>query len=178
MKRIELAEDFDLDVMVTNQHRALGELTEQQPVLLVFLRHFGCTFCREAIDELSKRKADIEAIGTKIVFVHMADDATAENFFVEYNFPTAEHISDPLCSFYKEFGLIKGSTSQLFGLSNWARTVETGLLKGYGWGREIGDGFQMPGVFVLFDRQVKESYIHKYVSERPDYNKMAECCAI
>jgi peroxiredoxin len=178
MQEFQLAEDFDLDVMVTNKRNPLGVLTEKQPVLLVFLRHFGCTFCREAIDELSNRKAEIEATGSRIVFVHMAEDEVAQSFFQEYNFSDAEHISDVMCSFYKEFGLVKGTTNQLFGLKNWARTIESGIVKGYSWGREIGDGFQMPGVFVLRNRKVQESYIHKYVSERPDYGKMAECCKI
>jgi peroxiredoxin len=178
MQEFQLAEDFDLDVMVTSEGNPLGELTEKQPVLLVFLRHFGCTFCREAIDELANKKTEIAVKGSRIIFVHMAEDDVAQSFFQEYNFPDAEHISDVMCTFYKEFGLVKGTTNQLFGLKNWARTVETGIIKGYSWGREIGDGFQMPGVFVLRNRNIEESYIHKYVSERPDYAKMAECCKI
>jgi peroxiredoxin len=178
MQEFQIAADFDLDVMVTNKGNALGNMTEKQPVLLVFLRHFGCTFCREAIDELGKNKQNIENKGARIVFVHMAEDEVAESFFKEYNFADAEHVSDIPCTFYKEFGLVKGTTSQLFGFKNWARTVDTGIIKGYSWGREIGDGFQMPGVFVLHNRTIHESYIHKYVSERPDYVKMAECCRI
>jgi hypothetical protein len=83
-----------------------------------------------------------------------------------------------MCTFYKEFGLVKGSINQLFGLKNWAKTIDTGLIKGYLWGREIGDGFQMPGVFVLSNRLIINSYIHKYVSDHPDYEKMSECCNI
>ena len=29
-------------------------LSHQQPVMLVFLRHFGCTFCREAMRDLGR----------------------------------------------------------------------------------------------------------------------------
>lgn len=178
MREVILSEDFDLDVMQTNLGRRLGEYSGETPILLVFLRHFGCTFCREAIDELGKMKGDIAAKGLKIVFVHMAEDEIAQSFFIDYNFPDAEHISDPFCVFYKEFGLVKGSMNQLFGLKNWAGVINTGIIKGYGWGREIGDGFQMPGVFVLHDRRIINSYIHKYVAEHPDYIKMAdECCS-
>ena len=60
MQQQTLAEDFDLDVMCTNKGNTLGQMSEKNPILLVFLRHFGCTFCREAIDELSKKKANIE----------------------------------------------------------------------------------------------------------------------
>jgi peroxiredoxin len=179
MREVILSEDFDLDVMQTNLGRRIGDLSAQNPILLVFLRHFGCTFCREAIDELSKRKQDIEAKGLKIVFVHMAEADIAQSYFVEYHFPDAEHISDPFCIYYKEFGLVKGTMNQLFGLKNWAGVVNTGIIKGYGWGREIGDGFQMPGVFVIANRRIINSYIHKYVSDHPDYVRMAEeCCHI
>jgi peroxiredoxin len=178
MQELHLASDFDLDVMVTNLGNSLGKLSENQPVLLVFLRHFGCTFCREAIDELGKNKTTIESNGTRIIFVHMSEEQIAEEFFKEYNFETAEHVSDVMCTFYKEFGLVKGTMNQLFGFNNWARTIDTGILKGYSWGREIGDGFQMPGVFVIQNRQVMLSYIHKYVSDKPNYLKMAECCTI
>lgn len=178
MKDFDLAEDFDLDVMVTNRDRRLGEITMQNPVLLVFLRHFGCTFCREAIDELGKKRTLFASKGIDIIFVHMAEDATADEFFKKFNFPNAEHIADPMCAFYKEFGLVKGTTSQLFGFNNWGRVVESGIIKGHFWGREIGDGFQMPGVFILKDRAVVHSFIHKLISDQPDYIKMTnECCS-
>ena len=34
--------------------RTLLELVDAGPVLLVFLRHFGCSFCRQAIDDVSR----------------------------------------------------------------------------------------------------------------------------
>ena len=52
----------------------LRTLTEQRPQLVVFLRHFGCTFCRETLADLVNRRHDIEAHGLGIVLIHMATD--------------------------------------------------------------------------------------------------------
>ncbi|MFM7090710.1 MAG: AhpC/TSA family protein, partial [Bacteroidota bacterium] len=67
-----------LSEMFTNKGETLLNLSNNNPVLLVFLRHFGCIFCKEALIDISKSKADIEAGGISIVFVHMTDFETAD----------------------------------------------------------------------------------------------------
>lgn len=162
----------------TNKGNNLVVITQQQPVLLVFLRHFGCVFCREALEDISNRREVIEAQGTKIVFVHMSDYATADKYFVRYDLKGVEHISDPDCKYYAAFGLAKGNFNQLFGLSSWMRGFNAGIIKGHGIGSQLGDGFQMPGVFILVDGEIRESFIHKLSSDRPDYEQLVRCCAI
>ncbi|MDV7393380.1 hypothetical protein RZS08_18550, partial [Arthrospira platensis SPKY1] len=63
-----------LQEMITNTGNSVLDLSKQKPVLLVFLRHFGCTFCREALEDISQKRASIEANGTQIVFVHMSNE--------------------------------------------------------------------------------------------------------
>ena len=58
------------------------------------------------------------------------------------------------------------------------RGFSAGVVKGHGIGAQLGDGFQMPGVFVLRDGQIRESFIHKLSSDRPNYEKLAKCCAV
>ena len=67
-----------LNEMVTNNGDSVLNLTFENPVLLVFLRHFGCIFCKEALVDISKNRSKIETGGLKIVFVHMTDVETAE----------------------------------------------------------------------------------------------------
>jgi len=170
-------EDY-LQEMTTNAGNSLEKLSHQRPVLLVFLRHFGCTFCREAMAELSKRRANIEAQGTHLIFVHMADNEIADRYFNRYELSGVEHVSDPDCKYYTGFGLTKGSFNQLFGLQSFMRGFTAGVIKGHGIGAQLGDGFQMPGVFVLRDGQIRESFIHKLSSDRPNYEELAKCCAV
>jgi peroxiredoxin len=170
--------EFPLSVMKTNTGQSILELSMQSPIMLIFLRHFGCTFCREALDYLSQNSKEINDFGTSIVFVHMSDNATAEKYFAEFKIKNPVHISDIECQYYADFGLVKGKFSQLFGFQNWSRAFNTGVVKGYGWANQIGDGFQMPGVFVISEGEIKTSFIHKYASDQPDYIELAKCCMI
>lgn len=162
----------------TAKGTSLNALSETQPVLLVFLRHFGCNFCREAMADVAHSRKGIEAGGTRIVLVHMADAETAERFFKRYHLDGIDSIGDPELLLYRAFGLARGTVSQLFGLQNFVRGFKTSILDGHGVGAVIGDGFQMPGIFVLHKGEIKESYIHKNSSDRPDYVSLSKCCAI
>ena len=145
--------------MRTNEGHTIGELSTRQPIMLIFLRHFGCTFCREALSELSHKRSALEAKGAKLVFVHMADAETANRYFTRYNLEGAEHVSDPDCQYYTAFGLVKGNFRQLFGLSSWIRGFQAGVVEGHGIGKQMGDEFQMPGVFVVQGNRIREHYI-------------------
>jgi peroxiredoxin len=159
--------------MQTNDGKNLLFYSENQSVLLVFLRHFGCIFCREALDDLSGLRTSIESKGVKIILVHMSDFNTANEYFESYNLSGITHVSDPDCVFYSEFGLGKGNFSQLFGLKTWARGFEVTVMKGIPISRrQIGDGFQMPGVFLVKNGEIIKSFIHKSSADRPNYNDL------
>jgi peroxiredoxin len=165
--------------METNNGQNLFDFSMKQPVMLVFLRHFGCTFCREALADISQKKEVLESLGAKLVFVHMASNDVADKYFSRYDIPGAIHVSDPECNFYKAFGLMKGTFTQLFGLQTWIRGFQAGLIDGHGIGSQLGDGFQMPGVFVIQEGELKEAFIHKLASDRPDYEGLVKnCCAL
>jgi len=167
-----------LEEMATNKGESLRSISDDRLVLLVFLRHFGCTFCREALTDISQKRKEIESEGTQIVFVHMTDSDTADKYFARYNLEGATHISDPECRFYQAFGLSKGTFSQLFGLATWIRGFDAGVLQGHGLGAQIGDGFQMPGIFAIRKGIIKSSFVHKLASDRPDYIQLVKSCEI
>ena len=179
-----VAQDYSFwEEMVTqNSDESLAQITERQPVLLIFLRHFGCSFCREAIADIAKRRKRLEARGVRIIFVHMAPEkATAEQFFKKYRLYPIDHISDPEKRFYQAFGLGRGTPAQLFGLMNWIRGFQAGVLEGHGFayhGEDIGDGFQMPGVFVLQKGAIKHAFVHRHAWDRPDYEEIVSCCEL
>jgi peroxiredoxin len=167
-----------LDQMVTNSGESLRKTAANAPVLLVFLRHFGCVFCREALADISKRRKEIESTGTRIVFVHMTENEIAERYFTRYDLEKVTHISDPECNFYRAFGLMKGNFNQLFGLHSWIRGFSASVVAGHGAGPQMGDGFQMPGVFVIQNGEIRESFIHQLSSDRPDYEELLKCCVM
>lgn len=168
-----------LSGILTNLDRNINWLSNQQPVLLVFLRHFGCTFCREALADLAEIQDEIAATGTQLVLVHMSDNTTAQEYFQRYNLKEVEHVADPSCQIYRAFGLTKGSPMQLFGLQTWIRGFKAGVVNQLGIGPQLGDGFQMPGVFAISRGEVKASYVHELASDRPSYlDLVKECCQI
>lgn len=179
MKTISVDQQV-MENMQTSEGSNLWHSSFEQPVLLVFLRHFGCTFCREALADIAKLKGKIEQSGIKIIFVHMTDDKVAERYFQRYDLAGAVHISDPTCNYYAKFGLVKGNFTQLFGLQSWIRGFQSAVIEGNGAGyKQVGDGFQMPGVFVVHEGQIKGAFIHKLSHDRPDYEQLVmNCCEV
>lgn len=165
-----------LNEMITSKGNNLLKYCYESPVLLIFLRHFGCTFCRESVAEIAKKQKSIEEKGFKIVFVHMSENDAAEEFFKKYKIKDPEHISDTEQIYYKQFGLGRGTVTQLFGFKTWYRGFQAGVVDGHGIGWLMGDGFQMPGVFILLDGEVKSQFIHDSVADRPNYQDLMNCC--
>lgn len=163
--------------MLTDKQESIKTLSNKKPVMLVFLRHFGCIFCREALKDISFKREEFEDKGVHLVFVHMSDRDTAGKYFKKFNLEGVDHISDPECKFYAAFGLAKGTFSQLFGLKNWIRAAEITTLGTPISIKQIGDGFQMPGIFMLKSGRIIDSYIHRTASDRPDYDDIISCCA-
>lgn len=169
----------NLSLIKTNKGHIISDLSDQQPVLLVFLRHFGCVFCKESLNDISKKRKKIESEGIKIVLVHMADVDRADLYFKKFGIKNIEHVSDPECKYYAMFGLVKGSFSQLMGLKTWIRGFEIAaaqqMLPSV---TRIGDGLQMPGIFLIRDCNVIESFIHNSVADKPNYESFIQVCQI
>jgi peroxiredoxin len=170
-----------LQEMMTNKGETLQHISAGEPVMLFFLRHFGCSFCRESLSELGKKQKTIEAAGIRLIFVHMSTYKIAESYFKKYRLRNIAHISDPACNFYAAFGLIKGNFNQLLGLKNLIRGFETNVIGNHGltWNADLlGDALQMPGIFLIHQNEIKESFIHQYSSDKPDYDQLMRCCSL
>ena len=169
-----------LEAIFTDQGEDLLSLSHEQTLMLVFLRHFGCSFCRETMSDIAELRPKLEAQGLAIVMVHMAEDEIAEAYFKRFNLAGIRHISDPDLSLYEYFGLTKGSFWQLYGLKIWVRGFKVGFLDGQGlsWQKELGEVNQMPGIFLLAEGQVRGSFIHESAADRPDYLKIVDSCQL
>jgi hypothetical protein len=166
-----------LDAFRSNGGATLRELSEVRPLLVVFLRHAGCTFCREALADLQAQRARIEAAGVSLALVHMIDDAEAERFFARYGLADVPRFSDPERALYRAFDLQRGSLWQLLGPPVWWRGAKA-FFGGHWVGQLQGDGFQMPGTFVLHKGQIVQAFRNRTSADRPDYTAIAESCAL
>ena len=149
--------------------RSLREATDDEPRLFVFLRHFGCTFCREALADLAEQRERLEADGTRLVLVHMSPEPDAGAFFARYGLGDVDRVGDPERRLYRAFGLQRGSIRQLFGWRVWWRGWQAGVLGRHGVGALAGDGLQMPGAFLVWRGRIVREFIHDSAADRPDY---------
>jgi peroxiredoxin len=163
-----------LDSIITNQGLSLAAYSDEKPTMLIFLRHFGCTFCKEALREIKKNRAAIESEGTQIILVHLVDELEAAIATQKYHIADLPRISDPEKKLYKAFGLQRGTFVQLLGLNVILRGAVAGLIKGNFPEKPKADPFQMPGVFLLFKGAVLQTFKHTTSADRPDYIELAK----
>src|SRR5271156_1678591 len=85
----------------TESGASLLALVEASPVLLIFLRHFGCSFCRQAISDVADLREELARRGGRPVFVHLGTPERAKPFFDYYGIGDVERISDPEAKIYR-----------------------------------------------------------------------------
>ncbi len=145
-------------------------LVEKSSVLLVFLRHAGCTFCRESLSDIARHRAEIERTGTRIVLVHMGDRKEMRRLIDRYGLATVDRICDLDRRLYAAFGLKSGNLWQVFGPKAWWRVLVAGFLRGHGVWFPSASMRQMPGVFFLSQGEISRSFRHRSIADRPSYS--------
>lgn len=125
----------------TGEQKDAASFYSERPVAVVFLRHFGCIFCREQVAEL-KQHPD-----WNVVFVCQATPDEVAEFKATMK---AVHpfLCDPDARIYEDFGLERGALKQLFGPGVWKRGAQA-MAKGARPGRTVGDPWRMPGEFIF-----------------------------
>lgn len=151
--------------------RSLLELVDASPVLLIFLRHFGCAFCRQALDQVSRLRTQIAATGTRPVFVHLGTPDRAKLYFDYYQLSDVERIGNPDASLYQHpaFNLSRTNPYLHFFNITVVKAWIKGALRIYGIGMIHEDAHQMPGVFFLKDRRIVRGFRYETIADEPDY---------
>ncbi len=164
--------DADLLAAYSSQDgQTLAEVASR-PLFLVFLRHFGCTFCREAVDTISKKRREIEAGGSKLAFVHLGTEEKAQWFFKPYGLLDVPRFGDPEGPLYQAFGLLRAELRQYLNSESIARML-LAWSRGHWVGLPAGDIQRMPGAFLMDRGEIRKAFRHKLVSDRPDYVALA-----
>jgi peroxiredoxin len=158
----------------TESGRTLLELVDESPLLLVFLRHFGCSFCRQTLDDVSKLRSQIEAKGIRPVFVHLGTPERAKPYFDYYHLADIERVSDPQASLYTQpvFDLARQSAFSHFLVAKVWKAWLQGAIRKHGFGMIKEDADQMPGIFFLRQRAIVRAFRYKTIADEPDYLKL------
>lgn len=153
---------------------SLLELAEASPVLLVFLRHFGCSFCRKTISDVAELAPELAERGVRPVFVHLGTTDIAKAHFDYYGLSEVERVNDPRAAIYRLPVFALGRTNPF--LQALKPVVWMGWLKGaifkHGIGMIQGDGNQMPGIFFLKDAKIVRQFKFRTIADEPDYLKL------
>lgn len=161
-----------MEATVLDDGRTLLAASTGRDLMVLFLRHSGCTFCREALADLrDARRAGGPAAGMDAVVVQQGTLESGRAFVDRYDLADIAIASDPERTLYRAFDLRRGTLWQLFGPRVWWRGL-VATLRGHFVGKLEGDGFQMPGLFVVRDGRVVRGHRHVDASERVDFNDM------
>jgi len=141
------------------------EDSKKNPVLVVFLRHSGCTFCREMIADLKKCSEDIKKSGISIVLVHMglSGQVLPDNW---------KYVLDKERALYRLAGLERGTWRQVVSLSVLWRGFVAGVLNGHSVGKLEGDGMMMPGAQLWKGGQLVFSWKAESVADKLPFSEM------
>ena len=159
----------------TESGRTLLELVDERPMLLVFLRHFGCTFCRQAIDDVSQVRGKLAERGVQVAFVHLGSPERAKPYFDYYVLSDVERVSNPDGSLYRDpvFALARVNLLHMIRPAVWVGWLRGAIFK-YRIGLLKEDVQQMPGVFFLKDRAIASMFRHRTIADRPNYAGLAK----
>jgi len=164
-RREPLALDEALAGYRLSSGESIAEASAAQPLAMVFLRHFGCTFTRQILRGLESMQAEAAARGTRLVLVHMLRSGQEHPYF-DGNEDVAR-VADPRCELYRAFGLGKAGFADLFGPRVWWLGALS-VFKGCGVGHLAGDGLQMPGTFIIRDGRIIAAQPARSPADLPD----------
>jgi len=143
----------------------LKGLLGERRTLLVFLRHFGCLFCRELVKDV-RALSDSDAEFPQVLFFFIATAGEGEKFFRDF-WPEARAVADAR-RYYDAFAMSRGSVaSVMMDPRIWIRGIEA-LLKKNTVGIPRGDTLVLPGFFLVENNAIIAVYRSRHSADHPD----------
>lgn len=160
----------------TERGETLDAISRRQDLLLVCLRHSGCTYCREALADLARQRSAISLAGIYPVVVHMGTPAEGEVMLRKFGCEGVDQVSDPDRRVYRALQLRLGTLAELAGWTTIWRTLFGGTIFKFGFGPIRGSGLQMPGAFLIRDAKIVNAFRHRSSAERVNFAE--EVCGL
>lgn len=103
----------------------------------------------------------------------MGDESDSRTIRERFAFGPSEIISDPNRRLHTALNLQQGTLLRMFSPRTWVRGFHSAIIKGHGFGKPVGDPWQMPGVFLIHRGQILREFRHRSPADRPDYLALA-----
>jgi peroxiredoxin len=160
----------DLTLMNTaGEPVQLSSLWAQRPLLLAFTRHFGCTQCKEMLDELVAGREKIAAAGLNIAVVTQGTLEITAAFAKQFA-PGLLTLADPERKAYQAYGLERGNLFQTFLNPKVWTAISRARRKGYQVEPppEGQDAMQMSGTFIISPQgKIELPYYYDHIADHP-----------
>ena len=158
----------------TDRGRDLLSLSHEQPLLLVFLPHDASPLFQESIANLSQQRQEIEQRGTHVVLIRPNRSERTLSLLQKVGLADEEYISDTGYAMYNTFNLKRATLGQIFGLQSWQQGwISNGLARA-NLNELVGDGFRMPGAFLVYQGELRKGYHYERTTDHPNYGLLAE----
>jgi peroxiredoxin len=147
----------------------LSSLWAGRPLLLAFTRHFGCTQCKEMLEELVAGRQRIEEAGLGIAVIMQGTPAETAVFAGQYA-PGLLCLADPERKAYQAYGLERGSLFQTFLNPKVWSAVSRSSKKGYAVEPPPPgqDAMQMSGTFIISkEGRIELPYYYDHIADHP-----------
>ncbi|MCJ7520564.1 MAG: AhpC/TSA family protein [Anaerolineaceae bacterium] len=147
----------------------LSRLWKKRPLLLAFTRHFGCTQCKEMLEEIVRGRERIEKAGLGIAVITQGTPETTDLFAKEFA-PDLLCLADPERKAYQAYGLERGGLFETFLNLKVLKAVARSRKKGYQVEPPPAgqDAMQMSGTFIISrDGRVLLPYYYDNIADHP-----------
>ena len=119
----------------------------ERGIVLVFLRHFGCLFCREHASQLRDMYPEFTRRGFDIVAIGQGTPMRSQRFREDYRLPFVVLGDKELVS-YRDYGLTHGIGNGITSPGAY-KAFFRALGSGHVPGKPDGDSLQNPGTFLI-----------------------------
>ena len=167
------------DLTLTNtdgQPIAVSALWRRGPILLPFLRHFGCIFCRERLAQLGQAEERLAQAGLLSVAIGIGEPKHARRY--GRLAPATVCLAVPDTSAHLAYGLQRGSVMQLSG----PRTVAAALratANGHFQGMATGDARMLSATFVVgADGLIRFAHYSAYAGDVPAWEAVFQAASV
>ncbi|KAL0490954.1 regulator of G-protein signaling [Acrasis kona] len=176
---ITLPDGF-LNNIKTNKGVTLGEINKRHKILLMFLRHTKCLFCKEALKDISEAYLPLIQHNTVPIVVHIETPEFFSKFITK--FADGDAIMLNLLSAYdkdfvlsKQFRIVSANDNLKEMLRNLPTTIKRAAQTGYTQNPLTAnsgpDPGRIPSLFIIEQGKIVNEHRHRHIGERPDYIK-------
>jgi hypothetical protein len=147
----------------------LGELTAARPAFLLFLRHQGCTFAREALADLRAQRERLEQLGVTPVLVHLDADEVVARAAEDAGVGDLPRIEDPAAEVFAMLGMKRAGVFRLLGPHVLFRWTQCAIGAGHGFGLATADVRRLGGIALVRGGAVIAVHAYETPADRADF---------